>query len=113
MQPTPALLPGEFRGQRSLAGCSPPGCKESDTTGPQQQWCSGYQRSWSASESLTVPTPTATGLWLFIPASQSLTCSEHTPCLVCLLMWAKAQVKGVKGPWDTQALSNIRPSLIS
>ena len=28
----PVLLPGEVRGQRSLAGYSPGGCKESDTT---------------------------------------------------------------------------------
>ena len=31
-QPTPVLLPGESRGQRSLAGYSPCGLKESDTT---------------------------------------------------------------------------------
>ena len=31
-QSTPAFLPREFRGQRSLAGYSPWGCKESDTT---------------------------------------------------------------------------------
>ena len=31
-QPTPVFLPGESRGQRSLAGCSPWGLKESDTT---------------------------------------------------------------------------------
>ena len=30
--PTPVFLPGEFRGQRSLTGCSPWGCKESDMT---------------------------------------------------------------------------------
>ena len=30
--PTPVLLPGESHGQRSLVGCSPWGCKESDTT---------------------------------------------------------------------------------
>ena len=29
--PTPVFLPGEFRGQRSLVGYSPWGCKESDT----------------------------------------------------------------------------------
>ena len=36
---TPALLPGEFHGQRSLVGYSPWGQKESDTTGllTQQQ----------------------------------------------------------------------------
>ena len=32
MLPTPVFLPGEFHGQRSLAGYSPWGCKESDTT---------------------------------------------------------------------------------
>ena len=31
-QRTPVLLPGECHGQRSLAGCSPQGHKESDTT---------------------------------------------------------------------------------
>ena len=30
--PTLAFLPGEFHGERSLAGCSPWGDKESDTT---------------------------------------------------------------------------------
>jgi len=31
-QPTPVFLPGEFHGQRNLAGYSPWGCKESDMT---------------------------------------------------------------------------------
>ena len=31
-KPTPVLLPGEFHGQRSLAGYSPRGCRELDTT---------------------------------------------------------------------------------
>ena len=31
-QPTPVLLPGKFHGWRSLVGCSPWGCKESDMT---------------------------------------------------------------------------------
>ena len=30
--PTPVLLPGKSHGRRSLVGCSPRGCKESDTT---------------------------------------------------------------------------------
>ena len=33
-QPTPVFLPGEFHGQRSLAGNSPRGHKELDTTEP-------------------------------------------------------------------------------
>ena len=32
MATTPVFLPGEFHGQRSLAGYSPWGCKELDTT---------------------------------------------------------------------------------
>ena len=31
-QPTPVLLPGKSHGQRSLAGYSPGGCKQSDMT---------------------------------------------------------------------------------
>ena len=31
-QPTPVFLPGKFHGQRTLAGYSIRGCKESDTT---------------------------------------------------------------------------------
>ena len=31
-QPTPVLLPGKSHGRRSLEGCSPWGCEESDTT---------------------------------------------------------------------------------
>ena len=31
-QPTPVFLPGKSHGQKSLASCSPWGCKESDTT---------------------------------------------------------------------------------
>ena len=30
--PTPVLLPGKSHGWRSLVGCSPWGCEESDTT---------------------------------------------------------------------------------
>ena len=30
--PTPVLLPGKSHGQRSLVGCGPWGCEESDTT---------------------------------------------------------------------------------
>ena len=31
-QPTPAFLPGEFQGQRSLVGYCPKGCEESEMT---------------------------------------------------------------------------------
>ena len=38
-QSTPVFLPGESRGQRSLVGYSPRGCKESDTTEVTYQAC--------------------------------------------------------------------------
>ena len=44
-QPTPVFLPGESHGQRSLAGCSPWGHKESDTTEQVSTHSTG-PRSW-------------------------------------------------------------------
>ena len=38
-QPTPVFLPGESHGQRSLAGYSPWGHKESDTTEATEHAC--------------------------------------------------------------------------
>ena len=40
-QPTPAFLPGESHGQRSLAGYSQPGHKELDMTEVTQHACVG------------------------------------------------------------------------
>ena len=42
-QPTPVFLPGEFHGQRCLAGYSPWGHKELDTTGQLTLSLSGNQ----------------------------------------------------------------------
>ena len=41
-QPTAALLPGESHGQRSLAGYSPRGLRESDTTEVTERTHTGY-----------------------------------------------------------------------
>ena len=38
-RPTPVFLPGKSNGQRSLAGYSPQGGKESDTTEPTRKSC--------------------------------------------------------------------------
>ena len=48
--PTPVFLPGEFRGQRSLVGCSQMGCKDSDMT--EQLAHKSEQSSLSFMESL-------------------------------------------------------------
>ena len=44
-QPTLILLPGESHGQRSLAGYSPQGCKDSDTTEVTEHACKGGHRA--------------------------------------------------------------------
>ena len=44
-QPTPVFLPGEAHGQRSLAGYSPCGLKESDMTEVTDKWT--YLSMWS------------------------------------------------------------------
>ena len=41
-QPTPVTLPGESHGQRSLAGYSPWGCKESDMTEATEHACTSF-----------------------------------------------------------------------
>ena len=41
-QPTPVFFPGESHGRRSLVGCSPWGCTESDTTEATQQQLSNH-----------------------------------------------------------------------
>ena len=51
-QPTPVFFLGEFHGQRSLVGCSPWGCKESDTTESHTHTHTHthtHQLSWSSS----------------------------------------------------------------
>ena len=48
-KPTPVFLPGEFHGQRSLAGYSPLGHKESDVTEqltPTSKICGDFQDLW-------------------------------------------------------------------
>ena len=51
-QPTPVFLPGEFHRQRSLAGCSPWGLKESSTTERLTQGDFYYQQQVWISEML-------------------------------------------------------------
>ena len=46
-QPSPVFLPGEFRGQRSLANYNPWGCKESNTT----EQLSVHAHSWCFKDS--------------------------------------------------------------
>ena len=43
-QPTPVFLPGEFHGQGRLAGYSPQGCKELDTTVTEHKHDHRYEK---------------------------------------------------------------------
>ena len=45
-QPTPVFLPGESRGQRSLVGCCPWGCTESNTDEVTLHACMRWRRKW-------------------------------------------------------------------
>ena len=50
-QPTPVFLPGESHGQRSLVGCTPWGCTESDTTGSS----AGKEYACNAGDASSIP----------------------------------------------------------
>ena len=54
MAPIPLFLPGEFHGQRSLAGYSPWGRKESDTTEVTKQTHSLNHRTPKCSSPTTI-----------------------------------------------------------
>ena len=55
MQPTSAFLPGKYHRQRSLAGYSPWGCRESDTT--EQLSMNTHSLFYTQSLCLLVPSP--------------------------------------------------------
>ena len=48
-QPTPVFLLAKFHGQRSLVGCGPGGCKESDTTERLNMYTQGLLGSFTVS----------------------------------------------------------------
>ena len=56
-QPTPVFLPGKSHGQRSLAGFSPKGRKESDTAEQEAQRTSGKSSFWGTSHHAGPPAP--------------------------------------------------------
>ena len=58
-QPTPVSLLGEFHGQRSLAGYSSQGCKQSDTTKYLTYSCTGQTQVLSGSAIATLKTDLA------------------------------------------------------
>ena len=91
-QPTPVFLPREFHGQRILAGYSPWGCKESDTTeqlsrfllcplpsllpeiqmrGPMWGHYLGDQKEWKNGMSLVIRSRLPTSGFLGIKKSKS------------------------------------------
>ena len=72
-QPTPELLPRESSGQRSLVGCCPWGCTESDTTEVTQHAFMHWRRNWQ-------PTP------VFLPGQ-----SQGLRSLVGCRLWGRTE----------------------
>ena len=76
-QPTPVFLPGESRGQRrGLAGCSPWGRKESDTTQVTKHACTGRLNNRNLSSSGPAVWSLRSGSWLvwFLVRTLPLAC---------------------------------------
>ena len=85
--PTPVYWPGEFHGQRSLAGCSPWGCKESNTTEPL--WLFG---------------------WIIPNISWALTmCKTFVLGSISLNLYSDLLYK--RGNWDSGKINNLLSNL--
>ena len=80
-QPTPVILPGEFHGQRSQAGYSPWGCKESGMT-----------------EKLSLSLTTI--LWCFNALFSACVLSCFSPVLSCSLQPYVLQSSRLLCPWN-------------
>ena len=84
--PTPVLLPGKSHGWRSLVGCRPWGCEESDTTSlslslfPFMHW----RRKWQ-------PTP------VFLPGE-----SQGRGSLVGRRLWGRTESDTTEVTWQQQ-----------
>ena len=79
-QPTPVFLPGEFHGQRSLAGYSPRDCKELDATNTfiftrGHRWC------------CLAPRFTSSCLW-----KRKIILNSH-PCVSIHVPWPDSNMK--------------------
>ena len=101
-QATPVVLPGKFHGQRSLAGCSPRGCKESDMT---ERTC----RPWGDSELVSLQPESSQQKRIYVVWTLGLwagcchphTCLPHLPPggLAPLGQWL---FWGPQATWATQ-----------
>ena len=75
MATTPVFLPGESSGQRSLVGCCPQRCTESDITEATQHACMHWRRKWQ-------PTP------IFLPGE-----SHGQRRLVGCRLWGRTELE--------------------
>ena len=62
-QPTPVLLPGKSYGWRSLVGCSPWGCWESDTASLSLFIFMNWRRKWQPTPGSCLENPRDGGVW--------------------------------------------------
>ena len=84
MQPTPVFLPRESCEQRSLVGCCPWGCTESDTAEVTQLACMPWKRKWQ-------PTP------VFLPGE-----SQGHRRLVGYCLWGHTESDTTEGTQQQQ-----------
>jgi len=117
-QPTPLFLPEESHGQRSLEGCSPWGCKESDMT--ERLTLRKRRQNWDILRSLqscptlydpmdcNLPGSSVHGIvqakileWIAMPSSRGIFLTQGSnPCLLCLLHWQTGSLAPPGKPWD-------------
>ena len=103
-QPTPVFLPGASHGQKSLAGYSPRGCKESDSMRARQSKLGvslvfrqvGSLRSGSRESIMTSSRLNAAAGGRYLPFTSE---AAEAPCLVDDLRLPRLQTRAVQGPF--------------
>ena len=104
-QPPPVLLPGESHGQRSLAGYSPWGHTESDTTG----WLSSSSQLQTASPALPCLGAPRTGCGLGFPFALAVAWqSWGFPTWPRSTCWASC----IENPWEPRRSGSLSLSCV-
>ena len=111
-QPTPEFLPGKFRGQRSLVGYSPLGCKELDMTEATKHACTRHNTGLSIPGSLSQRRgtfPPNLWYWLFSNCTSTPTYQvENVLDLIFIYLWILFSFPAALGPCCSTRVSSSR-----